>query len=80
MKIKQKLVIGYILTVILVIIIGVAGIYGTEKIVKLLDTRDEYFRALVITASKMSIDIKDVETDVTMYLLLGDDKLKDKFL
>ncbi|MDD3472740.1 MAG: MCP four helix bundle domain-containing protein [Syntrophaceae bacterium] len=79
MKIKQKLVIGYILTAIFVVIIGVAGIYGTEKIVKLLDTRDEYFRALVITASKMSIDIKDVETDVTMYLLLGDNKLKESY-
>lgn len=80
MKGKHRLTIGYLLTAALVAVSGLLGLYGTQKIVGLLDGKDEQLRSVVMAASYLSIEAKDAEADLTMYLLLGDEKLRNDYL
>ena len=79
MNVRRKLMAGYLLAAVLITLSGVFGVYGTEKIVTLLQGKDEHLRSIVISASKLTLDAKDAETDITLYLLLGDKTLKEEY-
>lgn len=79
MEIKHKLMAGYLLAAILITMSGLLGLYGTEKIVTLLQGKDEHLRSIVVSASKLTIDVKDAEADIMMYLLLRNKVFKEKY-
>jgi CHASE3 domain sensor protein len=79
MSVRHKLMAGYLLAAVLITLSCVFGVYGTEKIVTLLQGKDEHLRSIVISASKLTLDAKDAETDITLYLLLGDKTLKEEY-
>jgi|GEM_PF-1551502 CHASE3 domain sensor protein len=79
MNVRHKLMAGYLLAALLITLSGVFGVYGTEKIVTLLQGKDERLRSIVISASKLTLDAKDAETDITLYLLLGDKTLREEY-
>lgn len=79
MEIKRKLVAGYLVAALLITISGLCGLYGTEKIVTLLQGKDAHLRSIVVSSSKLTIDAKDAEADIMMYLLLGNKVFKEKY-
>jgi len=79
MKIRHKLLAGYLLAAVLITLSGLFGLYGTEKIVTLLQSKDDHLRSIVASASQLSHAAKDVETSITLYLLLGHKDLKEKY-
>lgn len=70
---------GYLLVAVLVAMSGFLGLYGTEKIVILLSGKDQRLRSIVVSAFKLTLDAKDAETDITMYLLLGHEMSKESY-
>lgn len=80
MDVKYRLTAGYLLVAVLIALSGALGIYGTEKIIRLLQGKDEQLRSIIILASKLIIDTKDAETNVTTYLLLGDGVFKTRYV
>ena len=80
MAVKHKLIAGYLLAAALITMSGVFGLYGTEKIVTLLQGKDENLRSIVVSATKLTVDVKDAENDVTIYLLLGNEEFRKNYL
>jgi CHASE3 domain sensor protein len=80
MKIRHKLTIGYLLVAVFISLSGFLGIFGTERIIRLLQGDDEHLRSVVLLAFKVSIHADDLETELAMYLLLGDEVFKKKYL
>jgi len=80
MKVKYKLTVGYLLVAILITLSGIFGLYGTERIIRLLEGRDEQVRSVFMLASKLSVGVKDAENDVVMCLVLGDKVLKRDYV
>ena len=77
MNVRRKLMAGYLLAAwYLITLSGVFGVYGTEKIVTLLQGKDEHLRSIVISASKLTLDAKDAETDITLYFCLETKRLR----
>ena len=79
MKYNNILKTGYFLVAVLVTLVGLLGIYGTQTIVNLLKGDDEHLRSRILHISSLSMNIKNAETDVTMYLLLQDQSFKKKY-
>lgn len=79
MRVRNKLMAGYLLAAVLVSVSGIFGLYGTEMIVTLLQVKHEYLRSMVDSASKLTRDVKNAEVDLTVYLLLRDRSFKEQF-
>ena len=79
MRVRQRLMAGYLLAAILITLSGIFGLYGTEKIVTLLQGKDENLRSVVTTASRLTHEAKDTEISLTLYLLLGDKAFREKY-
>ena len=80
MEIKRKLVAGYLVAALLITVSGLLGLYGTEKIVTLLQGKDAHLRSIVVSCSKLTIEAKDAEADIIMYLLRGNKVFREKCL
>ena len=79
MNYDNRLKIGYLLIAVLIALSGILGIYGTQIIVNLLKGDDEHLRARILNISSLSMNTKNAETDITMCLLLGDDRLRNDY-
>jgi CHASE3 domain sensor protein len=79
MKFRDKLMAGYLLVAALITMSGLFGIYGTEKIVTLLESKDMVVRSIVISASILARNAKKIESNLLIYLMLGNKEFKENY-
>lgn len=79
MKLKHKLIAGFIIVSFLVGIVGFLGPYANEKIINSFESGEIHFSAIIEAANEVSSDAKRAQGHLMLYLTLHNETDKQKF-
>lgn len=79
MKIRPKVMGGFLLIASLTIMSGVAGLVGTSSMIRSFEGGESHVRSIIAAAVESSGRAKGAEVNLTLYLLLHDEVYKTTF-
>ncbi len=79
MKIKQKLIAGFIVVSLLVGLVGILGLYANDHIVKSYESGEKHFGSIVDASNEVSSYAKRTEGHTMLFLTLHNEADRKKF-
>jgi len=76
---SRILVVGFVLSIVLISLIGIYTLNINQKIIKLFEDEDRYFKDIATAATELSSYAKRAEGHLLLYLVLHRQSDKDKF-
>lgn len=79
MKISHRLISGHIVIVLLVLAVGLFGLFSSERIVDSFENKEKHFRSIITSATEISSYAKRAEGHMILFLTLHDKEDREKF-
>jgi CHASE3 domain sensor protein len=79
LTVTTKLLIGFLAISLLVVLVGAFSYRITQEIVYSFRGSEEHFRSVVTEATEAAIQIKEAESQLMLYVILGDEGRRGEF-